>query len=116
MRRIRDKKLERTLLKIDSLLSQVVPGQYQLFLFGSRARGEATALSDVDLMVVLDDEAADFRNKEKIRETVYDFSVKGPYLFSVLIINKSLAEKRRGFLVFDSIEKEGILISAPQAG
>ncbi|MFQ6003758.1 MAG: hypothetical protein ACE5KJ_08425, partial [Candidatus Zixiibacteriota bacterium] len=45
--------------------------------------------------------------KEKIRDIVHDFSLKYPYLFSVLIASKSPAQKRKGFPVFDSIEKEG---------
>lgn len=32
---------------------------YQIWLFGSRARGTATAASDWDLLVVLDDDAPD---------------------------------------------------------
>jgi|GEM_PF-5616081 len=112
MKKIKDKNLGEILLKINSLLNQFLSGKHQLFLFGSRARGEGEVFSDVDLMVVLEDKIANFQTKEKIREIIYDFSFKSPYLFSVLIASKSLAEKRKGFLVFDSVEKEGILIGA----
>lgn len=110
MRRIRDKRLGRILLEIDSLLGELLEGKYQLILFGSRARGEETEFSDVDLMVILDDEECNFENKEEIREMVHDFSIKYPYLFSVMIVSKSIAQERKGLLVFDSLDKEGIVI------
>ena len=110
MREIRDKRLEKILLEIDSLLSELLEGKYRLILFGSRARGEETEFSDVDLMVILDDQTCNFETKEKIRDIVHDFSLKHPYLFSVMIVSESIAQKRKGFLVFDSLDKEGIVI------
>lgn len=112
MEKIKDKKLEEILLEIDSLLNQFLEGKYQLIIFGSRSRGDEDEFSDVDLMVILDDQLSNFKTKEKIRDIVHDFSLKYSYLFSVMIVSKSLAEKRKGFLVFNSIEKERIFISA----
>ncbi|MCK4427773.1 MAG: nucleotidyltransferase domain-containing protein [candidate division Zixibacteria bacterium] len=112
MKKIKDKNLERILGEINTLLDKFLNQQYKLILFGSRARGEEEEFSDVDLMVILEDEISNFQTKEKIRDTIYDFSLKSPYLFSVIIASKSLAQKRKGFLVFDSIEKEGIVIGA----
>lgn len=110
MKKFKDKNLEKILGEIHSSLDEFLDQQYKLILFGSRARGEGDEFSDVDLMVILDDKISHFETKEKIRDIIYDFSLKSPYLFSVMIVSKSLAQKRKGFLVFDSIEKEGILI------
>jgi predicted nucleotidyltransferase len=112
MRKIKDKRLGKILLEINSLLSEFLEGTYQLILFGSRARGEESEFSDVDLMVILDDNTSNFETKEKIRDIIHDFSLRYPYLFSVMIASKSIAQKRKGFLVFDSLEKEGIVIGA----
>jgi len=112
MREIKDKNLKKILEEINSALGKFLNQQYKLILFGSRARGEDEESSDVDLMVILDDEISNFDTKEKIRDIIHDFSLKHPYIFSVLIVSKSLAQKRKGFLVFDSIEKEGFMISA----
>jgi predicted nucleotidyltransferase len=112
MRKIKDKQLEKILGQINSLLHKFLNHRYELILFGSRARGEENEFSDVDLMVILDDKMSNFETKEKIRDVIHDFSLKYPYLFSVMIVSKSLAQKRRGFLVFNSIEKEGIVIGA----
>ncbi len=112
MKKIKDKILEKILREIDLLLKRFLNGEYKLILFGSRARGEESEFSDVDLMVILDDKISNFETKEKIRDIIHDFSLKYPYLFSVMIVSKSIAQKRKGFLVFDSIEKEGIVIGA----
>jgi predicted nucleotidyltransferase len=112
MKKIKDKNLEKILEEINFSLGEFLNHQYKLILFGSRARGEESGFSDVDLMVILDDNMSNFETKEKIRDIIHDFSVKYPYLFSVMIVSKSLAQKRRGFLVFNSIEKEGIVIGA----
>ena len=112
MKKIKDKDLEKILEEINSSLDEFLNQQYKLILFGSRARGEEEEFSDVDLMVILDDEMSNFETKEKIRDIIHDFSLRYPYLFSVMIVSKSLAQRRKGFLVFDSIEKEGIVIGA----
>ena len=111
MKEIKDKNLEKILEDINFSLGEFLNHQYKLILFGSRARGEEGEFSDVDLMVILDDKMSNFETKEKIRDIIHDFSLKYPYLFSVMIVSKSLAQKRRGFLVFDSIQKEGITIN-----
>jgi len=118
MKKIKDKNLGKILGEINSSLAEFLDrsygskfGQYKLILFGSRARGEEDEFSDVDLMLILDDKMSNFETKEKIRDIIHDFSLKYPYLFSVMIVSKSLAQKRKGFLVFDSLEKEGITIN-----
>jgi predicted nucleotidyltransferase len=117
MKKIKDKNLEKILGEINFSLEQFLNqsygstiGQYKLIPFGSRARGEEDEFSDVDLMVILEDKICNFENRENIRDIIYDFSVKYPYLFSVMTVPKSFAQRYKGFPVFDSIEKEGIVI------
>lgn len=112
MKHIKDKNLRKILGEINISLDEFLNKRYQLVLFGSRTRGEEDEFSDVDLMVILDDGICNFETKEKIRDIVYDFTLKSPYLFSVMIVSRSLAQKRKGFLVFNSIEKEGIITGA----
>ena len=110
MRKIKDRKLRKILKEIKAQLDEALKGDYQLLLFGSRSRGDWEKFSDVDLMVILNDAANNFQTKEKIRDIIYNFSLATPYLFSVIIVPESLADNRKGFLVFDSVEKEGIII------
>jgi predicted nucleotidyltransferase len=105
-----DRDLAKILLEIKDALRSVLKNGFQLILFGSWARGSATPDSDVDLMVILPDELETFQIKEKIRNTVYEFSLKTPYLFSLIIVSESLAREKAGFKVFKSVEEEGLVI------
>ena len=107
---IGDAKLRAILQEIKQALQGELRSDFRLFLFGSYARNKGRRDSDVDLMVILPDEKCSFEVKEKVREVVYDFSLRSEYLFSVIIVSRSLAEERQGFLVFAAIEKEGVPI------
>ena len=82
----------------------------RMFLFGSHARGEADADSDVDLLVVLPDEAATHQIDMRVRDAIYEFSLKGHYLLSVLVASESQAEDLAGSMVFADVEREGVPI------
>ena len=81
-----------------------------MFLFGSHARGEAGADSDVDLFVILPDETATLQTEDRVRDAVYDFSLKGDYLFSVMVVSESQAREFAGSMVFAEVEREGVPI------
>jgi DNA polymerase sigma len=53
-----DESLKTKLQSFKSLLEKK-PAVHEVILFGSRARGDADPQSDVDLIVILDDEAGD---------------------------------------------------------
>jgi len=107
---LRDIKLRGILLNINEVLQREVGSDFRLILFGSYARNKGKPDSDVDLMVILPDEKCSFDLKEKVRDLVYDFSLRTEYLFSVFVSSESLAKERPGFEVFAVIEREGIAI------
>lgn len=107
---IRDDSLKKTLKEIKASIRKIAGDRFRLVLFGSRANGTAQPDSDVDLLVVLPDELDTFDLKEKIRDAVYDFSLKTSYLFSVILVSETLLRERAGFMFFDFVEKEGITI------
>ena len=85
-------------------------GPFRMFLFGSHARGEAGADSDVDLLVLLADEAATLATEDRVRDAIYDFSLKSDYLFSVMVVSESQAREFAGSMVFAEVEREGVPI------
>ena len=85
-------------------------GRFRMFLFGSHARGEAGADSDVDLLVILPDETVTLQTEDRVRDAVYDFSLKGDYLFSVMVVSESQAREFAGSMVFAEVEREGVPI------
>lgn len=50
--------------EIRSIAKEVIPSDGQLFIYGSRARGDANEDSDWDLLIILD--------KEKVEQSDYD--------------------------------------------
>ncbi|MHC4248379.1 MAG: nucleotidyltransferase domain-containing protein [Planctomycetota bacterium] len=85
-------------------------GSARVFLFGSHARGEAGRYSDVDLLIVLPDKVADLATEDRVRDAVYDFSLRSDYIFSALVASESQAEQLSGVGVFAEIEREGVAL------
>jgi predicted nucleotidyltransferase len=107
---LRDDSLKKILEEIKATIRGIVGGDFRLVLFGSRANGKAEQYSDVDLMLILPDKLTTFETEERVRNAVYDFSLKTDYVFSLIIVSETLAEERAGFMVFGAVEKEGIAI------
>jgi len=107
---IPDSGLRKILKEVKSSIREAVGDSFKLILFGSRATGRAQPDSDVDLMVILSDDVFSFESEEKVRDAVYDFSLKTSYLFSVIVVSESLARERAGFMVFKTVEEAGITI------
>ena len=107
---IPDEALADALAQVKDALREAIGEDFRLILYGSRARGDAEPDSDVDLMVILPDDRADSETEGKLRDTVYDFSLRTDYLFSVVVVSESYAREWSGFKVFGAVEREGITI------
>lgn len=87
----------------------------EIWLFGSKARGEATPDSDLDLLVVVRDLAPSIR--WRIREIAADCSFEYNILINTHILDRLNWEKqtRQRSTLWHEIERDGIaLISASQ--
>lgn len=100
--------LTRVLSQFRTSLRAVAGPDARLFLFGSYARGDQDADSDVDLMVVLPDNAATMETRGRIRDIATEFSLRTDYLLSLTIVCETLFHERQGFMVFGAVEREGI--------
>lgn len=95
----------------DELLGPVVAyfKPRKVILFGSQARGEATADSDVDLFVVVDDdtppERLSWKGKYEARRT-YHRAV------DIVACRASVFEKRRGVIgsLSHTADREGVVV------
>ena len=82
----------------------------QIILYGSYARGDYDNESDVDIMVVVDDEDL-FRYRELRNKIVSDFLGESDYLFSITIDNlKIFSEYREIIPYYENVINEGIII------
>jgi predicted nucleotidyltransferase len=82
----------------------------QVCVFGSRARGDATVGSDLDIFLVLDHIDADLR--EKISEVAWEVGFENDVLLSTLVVTAE--ELERGPMgvspIVRQIEKEGVRV------
>jgi len=82
----------------------------EIYLFGSRARGEERPDSDYDLLIVVDQ--ADGKFREKIYEIVLDILLDTGKLLSLKILSseefKRLSQLRTPFI--ENVLREGIKI------
>lgn len=84
---------------------------YKLILFGSRARGDAEPYSDVDVVVIVDDQ-----EKKKHQEYISDCAweagfAKGVVLVPVVYTKREWLESpERSSLLALAVEKEGIAL------
>lgn len=94
------KKIEETFL--DELVG--------LTLFGSRARGDATKESDMDLLVVI--RSDDWRLGDRIREVGYALELKHGIILSIQVLSQRHIEQLKGIRsqFLEEIEKEGIVV------
>ncbi len=63
-------------------------------LYGSEARGDARADSDIDLLVLLEGDVRDFGREEKISGALYDIELNTGVLISPMIMLRKQWENR----------------------
>src|SRR5437867_12948136 len=83
-----------------------------VYLFGSHARGEARADSDVDLCIVADGAERQLEAAKKFRAALWDVWPR-PALTLIPITPQRLAEKREGKdFFFGTVLQEGLLLAS----
>ncbi len=95
------------------LLRRHHPGRVlQTVLFGSKARGERTPGSDIDILVIVDQE--DWRLSHAISDLAADVSLEYDVLIAPRVIGQERWERmtRLGFSLYKNIAAEGIPLSA----
>lgn len=92
-------------------MNRVMPLQ-AVYLFGSHARGEARADSDVDLCIVADGAELQLEAARKFREALWNVWPR-PSLTLIPITSHRLAEKReRKDSFFGTVLEEGLLLAS----
>ena len=102
---------------IDNLVSQLKPSDpYKIILFGSYANGNQNEYSDIDLMVILDNNHVSKTHQERldkkifVRNLVLDINRKIP--LDILVYSKEELNivKKHGNYFIDEIERTGKII------
>jgi predicted nucleotidyltransferase len=114
MKSIKDLKLKDNEIKAIEELKKIILGSYpdaEIILFGSKARGDFSEDSDIDVLILL---YADVNSKleEKIIGDIYDIELKYELLFGPIIINTNeWHNDYKGNPFFkENIQRDGMII------
>lgn len=113
---IQDKKTQlteavRTLLLRCAQAVQEEDPAARVILYGSQARGEATAESDVDILVLLSEEVSS-RERSRIHDRLYEIGLDCDLAISAIIKSVPNWEQpiSRATPLYRAIQEEGILV------
>lgn len=102
------KKIERTLSIIREHILKI-KGTQQVILYGSYAKGEAKEDSDVDILVVVDDDLDPGKVEKELDDFLFDILLKENKLISLIVVKKMMFDTYRSPLLLN-IKEEGIII------
>lgn len=92
-------------------IEQRFPGELvRLIVFGSQARGDATAESDIDVLVVIKSE--NWRLGDEIRAVGYHLELEHGVVLSIQVISSDHYERIRAneTQFFQVLEREGVIV------
>ena len=96
--------------KIVKLANEKYPDS-EIFLYGSRARGEAKNISDWDLLVLLNSPNIPFNMETKLMDDFYELELETGSIISPLIYSKTDWHKNHAITpLYENIQKEGVKI------
>lgn len=104
-------KEKRIIREFKKRIDETFPGELvRLTLFGSRARGESTGESDMDLLAVIRTE--DWRLGDRIRELGYALELQHGLVLSIQVMSLQHMEriKKMRTQFFEAVEEEGIVM------
>ena len=100
--------------KLTDLISKAVHNkdpQAEVYLFGSRARGDNKKDSDWDILILIDDEKVTNRIEDNFRDDIYDIELNSGQNISTFIYPKNYWNTTLVFSpLYKNVSKEGIRI------
>lgn len=103
-------KNKRILLKIKELVKKAEPSA-TVILFGSFARGQQNKNSDIDLLILVDNDKITYADEKRIKYPLYDLEFESGLIISPLILNRKDWESRHSVTpLYFNVQKEGILL------
>lgn len=81
----------------------------EVFLFGSRARGDNRWDSDWDLLILTDGSKITQETEDKFRENLYDIELESGQIISAFIYTKEYWRKNLRYSpLYENVNKEGL--------
>jgi predicted nucleotidyltransferase len=82
----------------------------RMTVFGSRARGDAEADSDMDVLLEVETDRVASSDKQRLREIASEISLASGIIVSLLVVDRHIMRERGDFSLFDNIKDEGITV------
>ncbi|MCX6237349.1 MAG: nucleotidyltransferase domain-containing protein [Bacteroidia bacterium] len=104
---IKNKKI---LLRIKQLVSLAEPSA-TVILFGSQARGQSNKQSDIDILILVDNDKITYSEEQRIKYPLYDLEFETGKVISPVIFSRNDWETRHIITPFyKNIKKDGVLL------
>lgn len=97
--------------RFKQVIKEKLPGQIvEVLIFGSCARGEAKASSDIDVLVIT--LSADWRQADVIREIGYNLDEAIDYKLSIQVMSKDHVDylRKNNFQFINNVDRESIAV------
>jgi uncharacterized protein len=101
-------KYDKILLRIKEVVNLTAPNS-DIYLFGSRARGNFKSHSDWDLLILLNLQNISFDFETEIMDKFYELEIETGEVISPLIYTKTDWNENHSFTpLFENVQKEGV--------
>ena len=103
-------KNKRILLKIKELVKMTEPSA-TVIIFGSHARGQNNKYSDIDVLILVDNDKITYSDEQRIKYPLYDLEFETGKVISPLVYSRTDWETKHSITpLYHIIKKEGVLI------
>ena len=105
-----DEVREKLVTGIQAIMGRIAPISGKAILFGSRARGDATATSDWDILVLLDKERITSDDMDEITYPIRELGWELDEMVNPIMYTTKEWEKKRATPFYKNVMSEGVAL------